>query len=74
VRYIGQTYGDEANTVSVAAYTLVDAAVSYKVTPDVMFAVNATNLFDRKYVASSYLGTEYYGDRRKVVGTLKYSW
>lgn len=74
VRYIGQTYGDEANTVSVAAYTLVDAAVSYKVMPDVTFAVNATNLFDRKYVASSYFGTEYYGDRRKVVGTLKYSW
>jgi len=73
-RHIGQTYGDEANTVSVAAYTLVDAAVSYKVTPDVTFAVNATNLFDRKYVASSYFGTEYYGDRRKVVGTLKYSW
>ncbi|TBZ31648.1 TonB-dependent receptor [Rhizobium leguminosarum bv. viciae] len=70
VRYIGQTYGDEANTVSVAAYTLVDAAVSYKVT----LAVNATNLFDRKYVASSYFGKEYYGDRRKVVGTLKYSW
>ncbi|QRM57848.1 TonB-dependent siderophore receptor [Sinorhizobium sp. BG8] len=74
VRYIGQTYGDDANTVSVGGYTLVDAAVSYKVTDDVTLAVNATNLFDRKYVASSYYGTEYYGDRRKVIGTLKYSW
>ncbi|MGO7580914.1 TonB-dependent siderophore receptor [Rhizobium ruizarguesonis] len=74
VRYIGQTYGDDTNTVSLASYTLVDAAVSYKVTEDVTLAVNATNLFDHKYLATSYYGTEFYGDRRKVVGTLKYSW
>ncbi|MDL2398302.1 TonB-dependent siderophore receptor [Rhizobium mayense] len=74
VRYIGQTYGDDANTVSVGGYAVFDAAVSYNVTKNVKLAVNATNLFDRKYVASSYYGTEYYGDRRKVVGTLKYSW
>ena len=47
---------------------------SYKVTKDVTLSVNATNLFDKKYVASSYYGTEYYGDRRKIVGTLKYTW
>lgn len=74
VRYIGQTFGDDANTVSLGDYTTVDAAVTYKVTKDVTLAVNATNLFDRKYVATSYYGTEYFGDRRKVVGTLKYSW
>ncbi|MBO3760946.1 TonB-dependent siderophore receptor [Ciceribacter sp. L1K22] len=74
VRYIGQTYGDAANTVSVEGYTLVDAAVSYKVTEDVTLAVNATNLFDKEYVSTSYYGTEYYGDRRKVIGTLKYTW
>lgn len=74
VRYIGQSFGDDANTVSVGGYALVDAAITYKVTKDVTLAVNATNLFDRKYIASSYYGTEYYGDRRKVIGTLKYSW
>ncbi|TWF58367.1 TonB-dependent siderophore receptor [Neorhizobium alkalisoli] len=74
VRYIGQSFGDDANTVSLGGYATVDAAVSYKVTEDVTLAVNATNLFDRKYVATNYYGTEYYGDRRKVVGTLKYSW
>ncbi len=74
MRYIGQTYGDDANTVSVAGYTVFDAAVSYNVTKNVKLAVNATNLFDLKYVASSCYGTEYYGDRRKVVGTLKYTW
>ena len=74
VRYIGQTFGDDANTVSNGGYTTVDAAVNYKVTDNVTLAVNATNLFDRKYVATSYYGTEFYGDRRKVVGTLKYTW
>lgn len=74
VRYVGQTYGDDTNTVSIGGYTTVDAAVSYKVTKDVTLAVNATNLFDRKYIATSYFGTEYYGDRRKVIGTLKYTW
>nr|WP_299506142.1 TonB-dependent siderophore receptor [uncultured Rhizobium sp.] len=74
VRYIGQSYGDDANTVSVGGYALFDAMASYKVTKDVTLSVNATNLFDKKYVASSYYGTEYYGDRRKIVGTLKYTW
>ncbi|MBW9116990.1 TonB-dependent siderophore receptor [Rhizobium cauense] len=74
VRYVGQTYGDDTNTVSIGGYTTVDAAVSYKVTKEVTLAVNATNLFDRKYIATSYFGTEYYGDRRKVIGTLKYTW
>ncbi|WP_037086347.1 TonB-dependent siderophore receptor [Rhizobium sp. CF080] len=74
VRYVGQTYGDDANTVSLGGYATVDAALSYKVTKDVTLSLNATNLFDRKYVATSYYGTDYYGDRRKVVGTLKYSW
>ncbi|WP_027053096.1 TonB-dependent siderophore receptor [Mesorhizobium erdmanii] len=74
LRYIGQTYGDDANTVSVGGYAVVDAAIDYKVTKDVTLAVNATNLFDRKYVTTSYYGTEFYGDRLKVVSTLKYSW
>jgi len=74
VRYIGQTYGDDANTVSVGGYATIDAAVKYKVTKDVSLAINATNLFDRQYVATAYYGTEYYGDRRTVIGTLKYTW
>lgn len=74
VRYIGQTYGDDANTTSIGGYALVDAAISYKMTKDVTLALNATNLFDRKYLATSYYGTEFYGDRLKIVGTLKHSW
>ncbi|MCQ8875535.1 TonB-dependent siderophore receptor [Mesorhizobium sp. LMG17149] len=74
VRYIGQTYGDDANTTSIGGYALVDAAISYKMTKDVTLALNATNLFDRKYLTTSYYGTEFCGDRLKIVGTLKHSW
>lgn len=74
VRYVGQTFGDAENTVSVDGYTVVDASVKYKVTDNLSLAVNATNLFDREYQTTCYYGTCYYGDRRKVVGTLKYTW
>ncbi|ATN36514.1 TonB-dependent siderophore receptor [Rhizobium sp. ACO-34A] len=74
VRYVGQTFGDAENTVSIDAYTVVDASVKYKVTDNLSLAVNATNLFDREYQTTCYYGTCYYGDRRKVVGTLKYTW
>ncbi len=74
VRYVGQSYGDDANTASVDGYAVFDAMASYKVTKDVTLSVNATNLFDKKYVSTAYYGTDYYGDRRKVVGTLKYTW
>ncbi|MBB4952603.1 iron complex outermembrane receptor protein [Agrobacterium vitis] len=74
VRYVGSSYGDDANTVKVAAYTVVDAMASYKVTNNVTLAVNAKNLFDKKYVTTTYYGSSYYGDRRTVLGTLKYTW
>jgi iron complex outermembrane recepter protein len=74
VRYVGSSYGDDANTVKVDPYTVVDAMASYKVTQNVTLAVNAKNLFDKKYVATTYYGNSYYGDRRTVLGTLKYTW
>lgn len=74
VRYVGETFGDDANTVEVGSHTVVDAAIDYKATEHVDLAVHATNLFDEKYVSTAYYGTAYYGDRRKILGTLKYSW
>ncbi|WP_371742290.1 TonB-dependent siderophore receptor [Pseudoruegeria sp. HB172150] len=74
VRYVGDTFGDDANTTKVPGYTLVDAAFVYGVTDDVDLSLNVLNLFDKEYVASSYYGTEYYGDGRTILATLKYSW
>ncbi|WP_111495025.1 TonB-dependent siderophore receptor [Marinobacter bohaiensis] len=74
VRYVGSTYGDDANTVPVDAYTVADAMVRYQITPKLGLSVNATNLLDEEYVVTSYYGTNYYGDGRTVLGTLKYAW
>ncbi|NKN35607.1 TonB-dependent siderophore receptor [Agrobacterium sp. a22-2] len=74
IRFVGSTYGDAANTVPVDSYTVVDASAKYAVTENVSLAVNVSNLFDKKYETTSYYGTSYYGDRRKIVGTLKYTW
>lgn len=70
----------------VDAFTLADAALRYDLSylnvPEFRgweVAVNATNLFDKDYV-SGCLGTAdantqcWYGDRRTVLGSLKYKW
>ena len=73
-RYVGSTWGDTANTLKVPSRVVFDAMAAYKMTDNVTLQVNATNLFNEKYVATSYYGTDFYGDGRAVFGTLKYSW
>ena len=81
VRYVGDTYGDDANTLNIPSYTLVDAAISYDfgyMRPDLkglVAQVNARNLTDRYYVQSCFTGLAYcaLGQGRTVLGTLKYS-
>jgi iron complex outermembrane receptor protein len=82
VRYVGESYGDAANSFVVPSYTLFDAAVSYDLAyarPDLKgwkAQITASNLTDRYYVASCLTGLAYcaMGTGRTVLGTLKYSW
>lgn len=81
VRYRGQRYGDDANTFKVPSFAVVDAAVSYDfgaANPKMKgwkAALNASNLFDKEYVAACNGDTLCnYGDRRRVLGTLTYQW
>ncbi|MBI1205764.1 MAG: TonB-dependent siderophore receptor [Azospirillum sp.] len=81
VRYIGPSAGDNTNSVTVPGYTLVDAAISYDldhVAPaldGVRVQVNATNLFDKDYVAAcSSATTCFYGGGRTVLTSLRYRW
>lgn len=82
VRYVGDTYGDYANTLVVPAYTLMDAVISYDfgyLRPDLKgltAQINARNLTDRYYVGSCFTGLPYcaLGPGRTILGTLKYSW
>jgi iron complex outermembrane receptor protein len=73
LRYVGSTYGDNANTLKIAGRTLVDAGVSYAVDKHLTLSVNATNLFDKEYLATcSDLSDCYPGSRRSVIGRVKY--
>ncbi|TFF18379.1 TonB-dependent siderophore receptor [Jiella endophytica] len=76
VRFIGDTFADNANAIDLDARTTVDAALTYKISANATLQVNATNIFDTRYVAQvdTYNGTEYYNDGRTVRGTLRYSW
>ncbi|MDO6966699.1 TonB-dependent siderophore receptor [Rhizobium alvei] len=73
-RYVGQRYSDSANTISMKSTMVFDIMAKYAITKDVDFQVNVTNLFDKKYQSTCYVSSCYYGDRRTVLGTLKYTW
>lgn len=82
VRYVGENYGDFANTIYIPSYTLFDASVSYDLAyarPDLKgwkAQINATNIGNKYYVTSCQGALAYcgLGTARTVLGTLKYSW
>lgn len=79
VRYVGETWGNNANTIRNDSYTLLDAALRYdlgKLSPrltGVTVAVNANNLTNKQAEICN-AGTCYLGQGRTVLGTLKYQW
>lgn len=88
VRYFGSTYGDAANTIEVPSVTLYDAGLQYDLSQlgrdwkGYSLSVNASNLFDKTYVASCGTGLPttsspvscYWGTERTVEATLRYRW
>jgi iron complex outermembrane recepter protein len=81
-RYVGENYGDTANTIYIPEHTLFDAAISYdfaylrRELKGWKAQVNVTNIADTYYVASCQGALAYcgLGNGRTVLGTLKYSW
>ncbi len=83
VRHIASRFGDLDNLIELPSITLFNAAVSYdfgKKNPSLeglTLRVNATNLFDKRYVASCASLTSancYYGQGRTVFASLGYKW
>ncbi|WP_172295454.1 TonB-dependent siderophore receptor [Pseudoruegeria sp. HB172150] len=81
VRFVGSSYGDDANTVKADGYTLVDLAIRYdlgQANPalDGMEAtLNVRNLFDETYYSScSYNFYCQYGEGRIVTAGLRKTW
>jgi iron complex outermembrane receptor protein len=81
IRYVGLSYGDSTNRFKVPAFTVFDARMQYDFSKRFeslkgwQASVNLMNLFDNKYVSgcSSYAFC-IYGQRRTILGTLKYQW
>jgi len=81
LRYVGQSYGDDANTIDIPDYTLFDASISYDLgrafrsLEGASVRVSATNLTDRRHVVSSTAaGAAWYGSSRNVSLSLNYVW
>ncbi len=80
-RLVGRTFGNALNTFNVSSNALVDAAVHYdlkKLNSDLgrwQLSVNASNLADRRYVASCSSDTNcIFGLRRNVLGAVNFKW
>ncbi|MGG1943977.1 TonB-dependent siderophore receptor [Trinickia sp. NRRL B-1857] len=74
VRYTSGAAGGADNALQVPAYTLFDAAIHYDVR-NWRFAVNATNLFNRRYVTGCQSDAAcFYGNGRTVIATARYDW
>ncbi len=75
-RLVGSSFADNANTLPVPSRVVFDAAVNYKIRDNLALAVNATNLFDKEYISQidSFSKATFYGDRRQVMATLRYTW
>lgn len=81
VRYVGSSWGDLPNTIRVPSYTLVDAAIRYDLAAlwpamrGAQISVNATNLFDKRFISTcGDLNTCYYGPPRQVLASFSYRW
>lgn len=75
VRYIGSSFADTANLLPVPSVVLGDLAVHYEWGKGWRAAVNVLNIADTTYVASCALASScYYGDRRRVTGSISYKW
>lgn len=80
VRHVGATFGDNFNTLRVPGHTLFDATVSYdmgalsRTLVGWRLAINASNLFDKRYVSECTNDNCLYGLRRAVLASLRYTW
>jgi len=54
LRYVGQTFSDNANLFRIPAYATVDATFSYAITPKLAADVHVYNVFDKVYATTTY--------------------
>ncbi len=79
VRYVGESYGNTANTLAIPDYTLFDLFARYDLSnlgaDGVILSLNARNVADETYVATcNTVQSCYYGSGRTVSARLQYRW
>ncbi|WP_137822918.1 TonB-dependent siderophore receptor [Pseudomonas sp. D(2018)] len=52
LRYVDDRYADTANQIEVPGYTVADANLSWRATPQLTLGLELNNLFDRQYAVS----------------------
>jgi iron complex outermembrane receptor protein len=74
LRYKGESWADDVNTLKVPSSTVMDAAIRYEKN-NWMASLNVTNVFDRTYVEScGGIGACGYGDARTFTFKLSKKW
>jgi len=54
LRHVGARFVDRANSARVPAYTVADSSLSFAITPMLAADVRVYNVFDTRYVTSTY--------------------
>ncbi|WP_099867406.1 TonB-dependent siderophore receptor [Pararhizobium haloflavum] len=72
-RYLGERFGDNANTIELDATTLVDLGVHYE-RDNLRASLNVNNVFDEEYLSSCSAFGCYYGNGRTIGGKLTVRW
>lgn len=54
VRYVGGTFSDNANRYRVPSYAVIDAGLTYALTPNLAAHLRMYNLFDKDYATTTY--------------------
>jgi iron complex outermembrane recepter protein len=74
-RYVGSSYGDDANSFKVPAAVVFDAALSFK-RENYELSLNASNIFDKEYVASCFNESFgcFYAEGRRVMAKATVRW
>jgi iron complex outermembrane receptor protein len=74
LRWYGDSAGDVTNTFMVPNFTLVDTGISYEL-QNWRFAFNVNNVLNRDYIAACGGETAcFYGNGRKVLASVRYTW
>lgn len=61
LRYVGKRYANNANTLTMPAYTTTDLALQWKATRDTTLTLRGYNVFDKQYFTTAYYsGTQWF--------------